>query len=61
MVAIDAFSLLQAGGLVLLALASGLVLRLVTLADAEEEPLQALPHHPRSAPEAPDDTLRHAA
>lgn len=60
MVAIDAFSLLQAGALVLLALGSGLVLYLVTTADAEEKRAQPLPHRPRSAPEAPD-TLRKAA
>jgi hypothetical protein len=59
-VAIDTFSLLQAGALVLLALGSGLVLHLITSADAEEERAQPLPHRPRPAPEAPD-TLRRAA
>ena len=59
-VAIDTFSLLQAGALVLLALGSGLVLHLVTAADAEEERPKTLTHRPRSAPEKPD-TLRPAA
>ena len=60
MVAIDTFSLLQAGALVLLALGSGLVLHLITQADKAEDRLQPLTHRPRPAPEEPD-TLRKAA
>jgi hypothetical protein len=59
-VAIDTLSLLQAGGLVLLALGSGLVLRLVSMADGTEEEPETLTHRARPAPEAPD-TLRRAA
>ena len=58
MVAIDTFSLLQAGGLILLALGSGLVLRLVTQADADEEQPQKRAR--RTAPDEPE-TLRRAA
>jgi hypothetical protein len=57
-VAIDTLSLLQAGGLVLLALGSGLVLHLIAQADADEEQPQKRAR--RTAPEEPE-TLRRAA
>ena len=60
MAAIDTLFVIRAGALVLLALGSGLVLRLVTLADTAEEKPQAMRPRSRSAPEAPDP-LRRAA
>jgi len=59
-VAIDTLFVLRAGALVLLALGSGLVLRLVTLADSAEERTQSVSQRARAAPKAPDP-LRRAA
>jgi hypothetical protein len=58
-VAIDTAFVLQAGALVLLALGSGLVLRLVTWADTEGE-RPRVSSRPRSVAEAAD-TMRRAA
>jgi hypothetical protein len=58
--AIDTLFVIRAGALILLALGSGLVLRIVTLADAAEHKPKALRPQSRSAPEAPDP-LRRAA